>query len=325
MISSRFISSAIILTLLLGLVALLSLISFSPLELSLHDLKPLFTETSDLPLHALVIEQLRLPRVAAGFLCGAALATAGTLMQATTANPLASPSLFGINAGAMLGLVIATALPLPANWPSDYLLSALSAACCWALVMGFSGHGERLRLILTGIAVSTFCAALSRALLLFFDDSSQSLLSQMAGNLTGLRWPAVEQMALIILPLLVLSLFIAPRLNILALGNAQSHTLGLNTVHWRWGTSIIVLLLVCASVVEAGTFTFLGLLVPHLARLLVGHDYRRLLPIALLIGALLLGTADLLGRAVNFPAETPAGAILALIGAPFFVYLVRRQ
>lgn len=274
----------------------------------------------------LVIEQLRLPRFIMALLVGSALACSGCTMQAITTNLLASPSLFGVNTGAALGLVIATLFAVPVEF-SDTLLSTIGAALCWSLVMliGTIGTTSQLRLIFAGVMVNTFCAALTKALLLFNESSSHSLLSQLAGSLAGVRWPVVQQAATIIIPLCLLLWTLSSRLNLFALGSTHTQLLGIATWQWQLIFSLITLILVATVVSRCGYFGFVGLMVPHLARRLVGYRHQLLLPCAMLLGASLVSWADLLARAVNFPTETPAGAVLALIGAPFFLYLVRRQ
>ncbi|CAG9296595.1 FecCD family ABC transporter permease [Celerinatantimonas diazotrophica] len=274
----------------------------------------------------LIIAQLRLPRFVMALIVGSALACSGCTMQAITTNPLASPSLFGVNAGAALGLVVATLFAIPVQF-GDTLLSMAGAALCWGLVMliGAIGQASQLRLILAGVMISTFCGALTKALLLFHESSSHSLLSQLAGSLAGVRWPVVQQTAVVVIPLCLLLWMLSSRLNLFALGSTHTQLLGIATWQWQFIFSLITLILVASIVSHCGYFGFVGLIVPHLARRLVGHRHQRLIPCAALLGASLVCWADLLSRAISFPTETPAGAVLALIGAPFFLYLVRRQ
>lgn len=274
----------------------------------------------------LVVRQIRLPRVLLAGLVGAALAAAGCLMQALTRNPLASPGLLGVNAGAALGVVLVSAwLPLDSTigLPMGAMAGGLLA---WGLVMllGSGWRGERGRLVLAGIAVSALCGALTRAGLLLAEEQASGVLSFLAGSFAAVQ-PATWQSSWPGLLLgLLLALGLAPAANLLALGEARAASLGVNLVALRLILSLTVLLLVGICVSRVGAVAFVGLLGPHLARALVGVDHRRLLPCAMLVGACLTLAADLLGRALAFPAETPAGALLALVGAPCFLYLVRR-
>lgn len=306
---------------------LLSLTQLSPLPLNMHAAWHVLSgQNAHTPVE-LVIRELRIPRFIAAIVIGSALASAGTCMQAITGNPLASPSLFGISAGASLGLVLATIVPIWPGWLYDQSLSIIMSACCWGLIMLFTHTGQYnnpLKLILCGLTVSAFCSAITRVLLLFFESSSHSLLSQLAGNLAGLRSSDVLWLIKIIVPLLIGLMLVSHRLDILKLGREHAQNLGISFGYWQVALSLVVLILVSTSISLCGQFTFIGLLVPHLSRFLVGHRHRIMLPVAMLIGANLVSWGDLLSRAANFPAETPAGAVLAIIGAPCLLYLVRR-
>ncbi|CAG9001000.1 MAG: Fe(3+) dicitrate transport system permease protein FecC [Candidatus Celerinatantimonas neptuna] len=309
------------------LAGILSLTQFSPLSLNIQEAWHVISGQNIQNTVELVIRELRIPRFIAAILIGAALASAGTCMQAITGNPLASPSLFGITAGASLGLVLATILPIWPGWLYDQLISMITAACCWGIIMFLTHTGRQnnsLKLILCGLTVTAFCSAITRVLLLFFESSSHSLLNQLTGNLAGLRAHDVFWLMKIIVPILIILLLISHRLDLLQLGREQAQNLGISFNYWQISLSLLVLVLVSTTVSLCGQFAFVGLLVPHLARFLTGHRHRFMLPVSMLIGANLVSWGDLLGRATNFPAETPAGAVLAIIGAPCLIYLVRR-
>lgn len=304
----------------------LSLILASPLHLTAVDGWHALSG-HDSNLKTLVVTELRLPRFIIAALAGIALTYAGAIMQAITANPIASPSLFGINSAANLGFVLATLFPiLPENIPAQ-LAAIIAASVCWLFINYLARTGRcqsMLKLILIGTAISALCSAITRALLLFFESQNHALLSQMAGNLAGLRTAELYQMAWVIIPLVLITQGVSHQLNILRLGQRQAESLGLNVPCWNLGLSLIVLILVATVVSFCGQFAFIGLMIPHLARFWCGVDHRKMLPMAGLLGGLLLALADLLGRIAHFPAETPAGAITALIGAPAFLYWVRR-
>lgn len=277
-----------------------------------------------------LVFNLRLPRSLVAMLLGASLALAGALLQTLTRNPLASPSLLGINAGAALAMVLATAFN-PA-WVAGYsiaLLAAVGGGISWGLVMllgrGWQQAGDHSRLILAGVAVSALCAALTRATLLLAEDHAYGVLHWLAGGVSSVRWREFWQLLPFTLLLAPLACLLAGRLNLLRLGDDGASTLGIHPGRLRLLINLLVVLLVGSCVSVAGPLAFLGLLVPHMARALFGHDLRRLLPAALLLGALLMLLADLLARGLAFPGELPAGAVLALVGAPFFVWLVRRR
>lgn len=302
-----------------------SAISVSPLA-ALHALLP--GPPASMP-EALVYN-LRLPRSLVAMLLGASLAVAGTLLQTLTRNPLASPSLLGINSGASLAMVIASALD--PGWIAGYslaLLAAVGGTISWAMVMlmgkGWQQTGDRSRVILAGVAVSALCAALTKAIILLAEDHSYGVLYWLAGGVSHVRWQAFWQL----FPVTALALFgamlIARRLNLLNLSDASAQSLGVNLPWLRGITILIVVALVGSCVSVAGPLAFIGLLVPHIARIWVGQDLRKMLPICSIFGALLMLAADLIARMIAWPGELPAGVVLALIGAPFFVWLVRSR
>ncbi|MFM2482720.1 FecCD family ABC transporter permease [Celerinatantimonas sp. YJH-8] len=327
--TTRFI---VLLTILMGFILCagwLSLTQLSTLALNTHTALKVLSGNTPHTAIGLVMTELRLPRFIGALLCGAALAGAGLIMQAITANPIASPSIFGITSGANLGFVLAVLNPLWPAWLPEQIAAIILAALCWFIVMRLGNvhknTGSMIQLVLVGAAISTFCAAITKTLLIFFESTSHSLLSQMAGNLAGLRWPDIIPLMAILVPLLILTQCICNKLNLIRLGHQQAQNIGLNTNRWLLIFSSIVLVSVSTVISYCGQFAFVGLVVPHISRLFIGHDHRVSFPITCLLGATLIAWSDVLGRASNFPAETPAGAVIALIGAPIFLYLVRRK
>lgn len=308
----------------------LSLFCWSPVPVSpWQALSALFPGGPPSLPQALVLN-LRLPRSLVAMLLGASLALAGSLLQTLTRNPLASPSLLGINAGASLAMVLASAYN-PA-WVAGYsiaLLAACGGGVSWGLVMllgrGWQQAGDRSRLILAGVTVSALCAALTKATLLLAEDHAYGILHWLAGGVSHVRWREFWQLFPFTALLSPLAWLLAARLNLLRVSDDSARTLGVNLSRLRLLVNIVVVLLVGSCVSVAGPVAFLGLLVPHMARAWVGHDLRLMLPAAMLLGALLMLAADQLARGLTYPAELPAGAVLALIGAPFFVWLVRRR
>ncbi|WP_208952284.1 iron-dicitrate ABC transporter permease FecC [Rahnella sp. ChDrAdgB13] len=278
---------------------------------------------------ALVLN-LRLPRSLVAMLLGASLALAGSLLQTLTRNPLASPSLFGINAGASLAMVVVSALsPQLFSGFSIALVAAAGGGISWSMVMltggGWQQAGDRSRLILAGVAVSALCAALAKATLILSEDHAYGILNWLAGGVAHARWPEFWHLfpfTLIIAPWVLL---LASRLNLLQVSDESAQTLGVNLPRLRLIINLMVLLLVGACVSVAGPLAFIGLLVPHISRYWIGYDLRRMLPVSMIFGATLMLLADLLARFLAWPGELPAGVVLALIGAPFFVWLVRTR
>lgn len=276
----------------------------------------------------ITVLELRLPRTLVAVAMGANLAVAGALLQTITRNPLASPSLLSVNSGASLAMVTATAvLPSFFSGYSIALVASIGGAFSWSLVMLISGgwraNSERNRVILAGIAVSLFCTALTKLVIIIAEDQAANIMNWLAGGIAHSRWVEWQ----IILPFFILSalfcFFFASRLNLLNLSDESVQSLGINLFQLRWLSNIVSLLIIGSSVSIAGPVAFIGLLIPHLARYWIGYDLRKVLPMSMILGAALMLTADILARAVTFPSEIPAGAILALIGAPIFVLFAK--
>ncbi|QLR41429.1 iron-dicitrate ABC transporter permease FecC [Enterobacter sp. RHBSTW-00994] len=277
-----------------------------------------------------LVHNLRLPRSLVAMLIGASLALAGALLQTLTHNPLASPSLLGINSGAALAMALTSALsPTPIAGYSVAFIAACGGGMSWLLVMtaggGFRHTQDRNKLILAGIALSAFCMALTRITLLLAEDHAYGIFYWLAGGVSHARWQEFWQlfpMVMIVTPIILL---LANQLNLLNVSDHTAHTLGVNLPRLRLLINVLVLILVGACVSVAGPVAFIGLLMPHLARVWIGFDQRKVLPMSMLMGATLMLLADVLARALAFPGDLPAGAVLALLGAPCFVWLVRRR
>ena len=206
--------------------------------------------------------------------------------------------------------------------------AAIGGALSWSLVMFISYSGGRLqqnRLILAGIAVSAFCVALGRAALLLDETQASSVMRWLAGSLENITWAQWHQFwPWVLLPVLPL-LWLLPKLNLLRLSDEAAQSLGLSVRQLRGMVNVIVLAWVGAAVAITGPIAFIGLLVPHLAKSWIGYDLRLAVPMSALLGALLLVAAGVLAIHLAYPAKLPAGAVLALIGAPYFFYLLRRK
>jgi len=271
----------------------------------------------------ITVTDLRLPRALVGMILGANLAVAGALLQTITRNPLASPTLLSVNSGASLSMVTASAFsPLILSGYSIALVASIGGGLSWFVVMLISNgwkdnSGDRSRVILAGIAVSLLCAALTKLVLIIAEDHAFGIMSWLAGGIAHARWNEL----LTLFPFFILTALFC--LNLLNLSDESARSLGINLFRLRWYANIMALLIVGSSVSVAGPVAFIGLLVPHLARYWIGYDLRKSLPMAMLLGAILMLAADTIARAVNFPSEVPAGAVLALIGAPVFVLFAR--
>ncbi|MDR1359005.1 MAG: iron ABC transporter permease [Coriobacteriales bacterium] len=273
-----------------------------------------------------VMLEMRMPRVLAACFTGAAFALAGAVMQGVTHNPLADAGLLGINAGA--GFLIAlSAVLLPSLSPTGSMLVAfLGAALAVVMVYGL-GMGRRsagpIRLILAGAGVAAFLTALSQGIALGF-GLAKDLSFWTAGSLSGITWQHLIAVIPWIGAAAFVSLLLSEKLSVLALGEESAAGLGLNIRAVRLVGLATVLVLAGASVSLVGGISFLGLIVPHMARLLVGSDYRRLMPTSALFGALLLVLSDIAARMIHAPFDTPVGALVAALGVPVFLALTYR-
>ncbi|MGW6409651.1 FecCD family ABC transporter permease [Streptomyces vinaceus] len=276
-----------------------------------------------------VLWNVRLPRVVLALLVGASLGCAGALMQGVFGNPLAEPGVIGISAGAAVGAVAAIGLGLSflGNWTitACAFVAGLVTVGSVYLLSRSGGRTEVVTLILTGIAVNAFAGALI-GLFVFFADSGQvnQITFWQLGSLAQATWPKV----LAVLPCALAGLVIAPfhsrRLDLLSLGERPARHLGVDVERLRLALILVVALLTAAAVAVAGVITFVGLLVPHLLRMANGPGHRFLVPGSALAGAVVLLAGDLAARTVARPAELPLGVLTALIGSPFFFWLLRR-
>ncbi|MFE7586335.1 FecCD family ABC transporter permease [Streptomyces gardneri] len=276
-----------------------------------------------------VLWDIRLPRVVLAVLVGASLGCAGALMQGVFGNPLAEPGVIGISAGAAVGAVGAIALGLTflGNWTVTVcaFVAGLATVLLVYAMSRSGGRTEVVTLILTGIAVNAFAGALI-GLFLFFADNAQitQITFWQLGSLAQATWPKV----LAVLPCALLGLAVAPfhsrRLDLLALGERPARHLGVDVERLRVALILVVALLTAAAVAVAGIITFVGLLVPHLLRMANGPGHRFLVPGSALGGAVVLAAGDLAARTVAAPAELPLGVLTALLGSPFFFWLLRR-
>lgn len=276
------------------------------------------------PTHQVIVWELRLPRALLALLVGAALGMAGALLQGVLGNGLADPYLLGISAGAGLAAVGLLTVGQATQWVpvAAWLGGMATTAVVYALARSRSGVSVE-RLILAGVAVSALFGAVSSTLLLMADDRVQVALTWLIGSLNGRGWPEVRQVGLYIGLGLLAGWAQARVLNVLALGEEMAVGLGLSLSRSRVVIGLIAALLAAAAVSVSGLIGFVGLVVPHIVRQGVGSDYRWVLPLAALAGAILLGTADVVARLGS--VELPVGVVTAMMGAPFFGWLLYQR
>ncbi|MEV7046019.1 iron chelate uptake ABC transporter family permease subunit [Amycolatopsis sp. NPDC051061] len=291
-------------------------------------LDALFHFRPDDPDH-LVVRELRLPRTLAGVLAGVALGLSGAVIQGATRNPLADPGLLGVNAGAALFVVLGIGTFGIASVSGYVWFGFAGAAVAGAVVYGVSSLGRAgatpVKLALAGAAVTAALASVTSALLLTDATTFDQYRFWQVGSLTGRDAATVGQAVPFVAAGVVLALVAARQLNALALGEDAARSLGQNVTAARLVCALAVVVLCGTATAIAGPIAFVGLTVPHAARLITGPDHRWLLPYSALMAPLLLLVSDVVGRVVARPAEVQVGIITALVGAPVFVFLVRRR
>lgn len=279
------------------------------------------------PAHV-ALAAIRLPRLVAGLIAGAALGVAGVAMQALTRNPLADPGLLGVNAGAAFALLIGTLLLGRSDEAVVALLAfpgaALAAVAVFLLGGGARGDVGPIRLTLAGAALNALLLSLVTAIVLVRRESLEAFRFWVAGSLTQATTRPLAEMAAAAAAGGLLALLIAPRIEALTLGEALSRGLGARPGRIQAGALAVVTLTTGAAVAVAGPIAFLGLMVPPLARRIAGHALRAELLVGAMLGAAILLLADTLGRVVLAPSEVRAGIMTALLGGPVFLWIARR-
>ncbi|NOV01039.1 FecCD family ABC transporter permease [Paenibacillus planticolens] len=277
----------------------------------------------------LILRTARVSRVLVAVAVGACLAVAGAVMQVLTRNPLASPSVFGINAGASLFIVIGLVLYGSALTMNMMIWIAFAGAlfvsiCVYAMAMRGSWF-EPVKLTLAGAAMGAFASSITSGLILINKQSLDAALFWMIGSVSGRKLDHLLSVAPYMAIGLGLSLLLSGSLNIMMLGEESARSLGQRVTLVRLLSSLAVVLLAGSSVSAAGPIAFVGLIVPHLCRALIGQDHRWLLPCCALSGAVLLVAADLAARFVLMPKEVPVGIATAMLGVPFLIHAARRK
>ncbi|MBM0867250.1 FecCD family ABC transporter permease [Staphylococcus auricularis] len=273
-----------------------------------------------------IIHNVRMPRMIGAIVIGAALGLAGLLMQIMTRNPLASPQIFGINAGASFVIVLITML-VPALAPWDTLFAFVGAFLGGLVVYLLSGSTKAItpvKLALAGMAIHLFFSSLTEGIILLNEDSTTRVMFWLVGSLSTLKWTAV----LSIIPWLILAFFVtilmSRQLSILELGDTMARGLGQNVTFIRIIIGLLVVILAGSSVSIAGPIGFVGLIVPHLVKHYVPRNYMYSVPLTMIMGADLLLISDVLSRYITYPFESPVGIVTAFLGATYFLFITVR-
>ncbi|HDG1707245.1 TPA: iron ABC transporter permease [Kluyvera ascorbata] len=274
-----------------------------------------------------IIVNLRLTRLLAALLTGAALGAAGLLLQTVIRNPLGEPHILGLNAGATLAVVVCSAAGITVG-VSRPLAAALGAAALFGLVMMLASAGRAgataMKITLCGVALSAFASAITASILILDEQTLQAMRTWLAGDLSGISLTTLQIASIPTLLGILLAGILAPRLNILALGDRVASGLGVSVARTRVLGVIAIALLCGAAVSVAGPIGFIGLVVPHVIRRWAGQDIRTGLLLALPTGALLLLSADILARWLLAPQELATGVMTAMVGAPVFIAIAVR-
>lgn len=272
------------------------------------------------------IYHIRFPRIFLTMIAGAALSVSGVLLQAVMKNPLADPGIIGVSGGASIMSVLVVML-----FPQYYFMTPIFActgglvACFIVYSLSWKSGLNPLRMILIGVAIQSICSAVLEVFNTMSGGNLTGVASIVNQNISLKTWDDVTMLAIYIIPTLCLSLFCIKSCDLLALDDKTLHSLGINVTTVRIILSVIAVLLASITTAILGVISFLALLVPHIARILVGHHHKILIPYSMLLGACLLLAADTIGRIVLSPYEISAGIVMAIIGGPLFIFLLRRS
>lgn len=276
--------------------------------------------------HESIIWNLRLPRVLIGLLVGACLAASGALLQGVMRNPLADPGIVGVSAGGGVAAVIALVLfPQFAYLLPGFAFGGALVSSLIIYLLAWDGSSSPVKIVLAGIAVNALLGGVMNGIMVLNSDRIQSVLPWLSGSLSGRSWPHLQFMLPYAAVGLLLVPFAAKTTNLLMLGDQSASSLGQHVERQRFLIVALASLLAGAAVSVAGLVGFVGLIVPHAVRLLIGEDYRYLLPYSIVGGAAIMVVADTAARSWFDPLELPAGILLACIGAPFFLMLLKKR
>ncbi|MFI6484768.1 FecCD family ABC transporter permease [Nonomuraea sp. NPDC050663] len=297
----------------------------------LHRIHPALAEPSWAAVRETIVMDVRLPRVLLAAVIGAGLSVCGMALQALVRNPLADPMLLGVSSGASVGAVTVVVFSLTTfgalSLPIAAFIGALAALVAVYFLARSGGRMTTVRLVLAGVAMAEVLSAVASFLVVTSNDphKTQSALRWMLGGLAGTTWTMVWIPAAAVLAGTVVLLGVSRPLNLLLAGEEAASSLGLDVHRFRAALFVLVAMMIGTIVAVSGAIGFVGLIMPHVVRLIIGADHRRALPATALLGAAFLITADLVSRTLIAPEEIPVGIITALVGGPFFLWLMRRR
>lgn len=273
-----------------------------------------------------IIKDLRLPRVIIAVFVGANLAISGVLLQAVMKNPLADPGITGISAGASLvAIVIMIFVPELNSLKPIMAFGGGSLAAILVYSIAYKNGLSPIRIVLAGIAINAMLGSISSVLTIFNGNNSSSIQMWLSGSLAAIGWSDVKILAMYSLIGITISITLAKTCNLMVLGDKTAKSLGVDTNKQRVVISAVAVFLASVSTGIAGIISFVGLIIPHICRFIIGSDHKYLIPFSGVVGGILLLLADTLGRTMMRPYEVSVGLVMSVIGAPFFIYLLRRR
>lgn len=318
--------SIITLSILFLIVATLFSVRFGSVNFPFSEIiKAIFIKNYDNEIIKSILWDIRIPRILTALMVGANLSLAGVLLQVVMKNPLADPGLTGVSAGASVSALLVMIL-----FPEALIFMNLTAfvggalACATVFLLAWKRGLKPLRVILAGVAINSILGSITGLMFILFSDEIQGVLSWLNGSLNGKSWAHVYGIFPYTIIGLIASLTLIRDANILQLGDNFASNLGLDIPKKRLKISILACFLTGISVANVGLIGFVGLIVPHMARMIIGSDHLYLIPFSSILGALVLIIADTLSRTLFAPIEIPVGIVMAVIGVPFFLYLLRK-
>lgn len=297
------------------------------IKTSFSDLINTYTSYQNVTEH-IILKTSRMPRALIALFVGASLSVSGVLMQTLTKNPMASPGLLGVNSGAAFFMVFAYSF-LP-KFTQGYIMifsfigAALAVVLVYALAGGIKGSIQTFDLTLAGAAVSAFFMSFTQVILYKDQKTMEEVMFWLTGSVEGRSMDILIKVIPYLIAAWIICFIIAGRLNIFSLGEEIAKGLGLNTELLKIVMILLTVVLAGASVAVAGPIALVGLIIPHLTRALVGSEFKWIIPYSIVLGAIFLLLSDIGARFIAFPKEIPVGAVTAIIGTPFFIYIARK-
>ena len=294
-------------------------------KIQFHDILSYFTGHIESE-QTFLIHNVRMPRMLAGLVIGGALGIAGLLMQAITRNPLASPQIFGVNAGASFVIVLITVL-IPSLGSYSTILAIIGAFFGGFTVYTLSGSTKSItpvKLALAGMAIHLFFSSMTQGIILLNEDSNDTVMFWLVGSLAGIKWNQIMMILPCIVIAVIVTIFMGRQLTIMELGDDIARSLGQRTEIVRMIIGLLVIVLAGMSVSIAGPIGFVGLIVPHIVKRYVSKNYLVMLPLTFIFGADLLLISDVLCRLITYPFESPVGIVTSFVGAFYFLFITVR-